>query len=140
MTFFQRLGEAFSPKNHADSIVLVSKTTIDTISENDNETTLLLSEIQSSTDKSRKEYKKRIETFEIKYNNLILSDQELTKDISDLLINLHKYTINSIVKEIQESEILINRNINISIIIASIALLTIVLASSGFSNKNLSKP
>ena len=125
--FFQRLGEAFSPKNHADSIVLVSKTTIDTISENDNETTLLLSEIQSSTDKSRKEYKKRIETFEIKYNNLILSDQELTKDISDLLINLHKYTINSIVKEIQESEILINRNINISIIIASIALLTILI-------------
>lgn len=125
--FFQRLGEAFSPKNHADSIVLVSKTTIDTISENDNETTLLLSEIQSSTDKSRKEYKKRIETFEIKYNNLILSDQELTKDISDLLINLHEYTINSIVKEIQESEILINRNINISIIIASIALLTILI-------------
>ena len=125
--FFQRLGEAFSPKNHADSIVLVSKTTIDTISENDNETTLLLSEIQSSTDKSRKEYKKRIETFEIKYNNLILSDQELTKDISDLLINLHKYTINSIIKEIQESEILINRNINISIIIASIALLTILI-------------
>ena len=125
--FFQRLGEAFSPKNHADSIVLVSKTTIDTISENDNETTLLLSEIQSSTAKSRKEYKKRIETFEIKYNNLILSDQELTKDISDLLINLHKYTINSIVKEIQESEILINRNINISIIIASIALLTILI-------------
>ena len=44
-----------------------------------------------------------------------------------MLINLHKYTINSIVKEIQESEILINRNINISIIIASIALLTILI-------------
>ena len=125
--FFQRLGEAFSPKNHADSIVLVSKTTIDTISENDNETTLLLSEIQSSTEKSRKEYKKRIETFERKYNNLLLSDQKITKEISDLLINLHKYTINSIIKEIQESEILINRNINISIIIASIALLTILI-------------
>ena len=125
--FFQRLGEAFSPKNHADSIVLVSKTTIDTISENNNETTLILNEIQSSAEKNRKEYKKRIETFERKYNNLTLSDQKLTKEISDLLINLHKYTINTIIKEIQKSEVIINRSINFSITIACVALLTILI-------------
>lgn len=125
--FFQRLGEAFSPKNHADSIVLVSKTTIDTISENNDETSILLDEIQSSTEKSKKEYKKRIETFEIKYNNLVLSDQELTKDISDLLINIHKYTLNTIIEEIQKSEIIINRNINFSILISTVSLLTILI-------------
>lgn len=125
--FFQRLGEAFSPKNHADSIVLVSKTTIDTISENNNETTLILNEIQSSAEKNRKEYKKRIETFERKYNNLTLSDQKLTKEISDLLINLHEYTINTIIKEIQKSEVIINRSINFSITIACVALLTILI-------------
>ena len=125
-SFFKRLGEAFSPKNHSDSIVLVSKTTIDTISENNDDTSELLNEIQLSAEKSIKEYKKQIETFERKYNNLTLNDQKITKEISDLLINLHEYTLNTIIKEIQESEIIINRNINVSILIASIALLTIL--------------
>ena len=125
--FFQRLGEAFSPKNYADSIVLVSKTTIDTISENNDETSILLDEIQLSTEKSKKEYKKRIETFEIKYNNLVLFDQNLTKDISNLLINIHKYTLNTIIEEIKKSEITINRNINFSIIISTVSLLTILI-------------
>ena len=125
--FFQRLGEAFSPKNYADSIVLVSTTTIDTISENNDETTSLLNEIQLSTEKSRKEYKKRIETFERKYNNLILSDQEITKEISDLLIVLHQQTLESVLNEIEKSEVLINKNINISIFIAIVALLIILI-------------
>lgn len=124
--FFKRLGEVFYPDKSLDSIVIVSKTTIDTISENDFETDELLNEIQLSTEKDRKNYIKQIETFERKYNNLTLSDQEITKEISDLLINLHKYTLNSVIKEVQKSEILINRNINISIIIACIALLTIL--------------
>ena len=53
--FFKRLSEAFSPKNHLDSIILVSKTTIDTISENNDETGELLNEIQLSAEKSIKE-------------------------------------------------------------------------------------
>ncbi len=125
--FFKRLGEVFSPDNSFDSIVLVSKTTIDTISENNFEADNLLNEIQLSTEKDRKNYIRQIETFERKYNNLTFSDQEITKEISDLLINLHKYTLNSVIKEIQESEIIINRNINFSIIIASVALLTILI-------------
>lgn len=124
--FFERLGDVFSPNNALDSIVLVSKTTIDTISQNNNETNNLLNEIQLFTDKGRKNYIKQIETFERKYNNLTLSDQEITKEISDLLINLHKYTLNSVIKEIRNSEIIINKNINLSIIIACIALLTIL--------------
>ena len=88
---------------------------------------MILNEIQSSAEKNRKEYKKRIETFERKYNNLTLSDQKLTKEISDLLINLHEYTINTIIKEIQKSEVIINRSINFSITIACVALLTILI-------------
>ena len=124
--FFERLGDVFSPDNSLDSIVLVSKTTIDTISQNNNETNNLLNEIQLSTDKGRRNYIKQIETFERKYNNLTLSDQEISKEISDLLINLHKQTLDSVIKEIQESEIIINRNINFSIIIACVSLLTIL--------------
>lgn len=125
--FFERLGDVFSPDNSFDSIVLVSKTTIDTISEKSSETDDLLNEILLSTEEGRKKYIKQIETFERKYNNLTFSDQEITKEISLLLINLHKYTLNSVIKEIKECEIIINRNINFSIIIAGIALLTILI-------------
>lgn len=124
--FFKRLGEVFSPNTASDSVVLVYQTTVDTILENHDEAEDLLNEIQLSTEKSRKEYRKQIETFERKYNNLTLYDQKITKEISDLLINLHEYTINAVIKEIQESEIIINRNINLSILIACIALLTIL--------------
>lgn len=124
--FFKRLSEVFSPDNSLDSIVLVSKTIIDTISENNDATALLLNELQISTEKGRKNYIKQIETFETKYNNLTLYDQEITKEISDLLINLHRYTLKAVIKEIQRSEIIINRNINFSILIAGIALLTIL--------------
>ncbi|MBO5956455.1 MAG: hybrid sensor histidine kinase/response regulator [Bacteroidales bacterium] len=125
--FFKRLSEVFNPDNSLDSIVLLSQTTIDTISINDDATELLLNELQITTEKGRKNYIKQIETFERKYNNLTLADQEITKEISDLLINLHKYTLNSVIKEIQKSEIIINRNINVSILIAGIALLTILI-------------
>ena len=124
--FFKRLSEVFNPDNSLDSIVLLSQTTIDTISINNDATELLLNELQITTEKGRKNYIKQIETFERKYNNLTLADQEITKEISDLLINLHKYTLNSVIKEIQKSEIIINRNINVSILIAGIALLTIL--------------
>ena len=126
-SFFKRLGEVFSPSNSFDSLVLVSKTTIDTIADINNETSDLLNKIQLSTEKGRKIYLKQIEIFERKYNNLTLADQEISKEISDLLINLHKYTLNTVIKEIQKSEIIINRNINFSIIISCIALLIILL-------------
>ena len=124
--FFKRLGEVFSPNSASDSVLLVYQTTVDTILENHDEAEELLNVIQLSTEKSRKEYRKQIEDFERKYKDLTIYNQNITKEISDLLINLHKNTINAVIKEIQQSEIIINRNINLSILIASIALLTIL--------------
>ena len=124
--FFQRLGDVFSPNKTTDSIVLVSKTTIDTIVEDDMETLNLINEIQLNTEKGRKNYIKQIEKVETKYNNLILNDQEISKEISDLLIILHKQTLKSVVEEIKKSESLMNKNINLSILIACIALLVIL--------------
>lgn len=124
--FFQRLGDVFVPDKSTDSIVLVSKTIIDTIVEEDNETQNLINEIQLHTEKGRKEYLKQIGKVETKYNNLILNDQEITKEISDLLIILHKQTLKSVFEEIKKSEELMNNNINLSILIACVALLVIL--------------
>ncbi len=125
-SFIERLGAIFSPDKSLDSLVMVSTTTIDTITNNDIETTNLLNDLQLYTKKGRDEYIKQIENIESKYNNLILSDQEITKEISDLLIVLHQQTLKSVINEIEKSEVLIDRNINISILIALVALLIIL--------------
>ena len=83
--FFKRLSEVFSPSDSFDSLVLVSKTTTDTITENQDETIRLLNDIQLSTEKGRQKYIQQIETFERKYNNLALADQEITKENVDKL-------------------------------------------------------
>lgn len=125
-SFIERLGAVFYPDKSLDSLVMVSTTSIDTITNNDIETTNLLNDLQLYTKKGKEEYIKQIENIESKYNNLILSDQEITKEISDLLIILHQQTLKSVIKEIEKSELLIDRNINISILIAIVALLIIL--------------
>ncbi len=124
--FFKRLGEVFSPDKSSDSLVLVSLTTVDTVSEYNNDTEELLNNIQLFTEKGRKEYVKQLGLIETKYNNLILSYRQISQELSDLLIILHKQTLSSVISEIQKSELLINRNINLSIIIACTALLIIL--------------
>ena len=124
--FFKRLGEVFSPSDLSDSIVLVSTTIIDTISEENDDSDVLLDDIRFYTDKGRREYIKQINAIETKYNNLILSDRELSEEISELLIILHKQTLDSVIKEIEQSEYLINKNINLSVFVSIIALLVIL--------------
>lgn len=125
-SFIKRLGAVFSPDKSMDSIVLVSTTTVDTISRINEETYNLLNDLQLHSENGKRKYKKQIETIERKFNNLLLSDQEISKEISDLLIILHKQTLESVIKEIEKSEILIDKNINLSILIAAIALLIIL--------------
>ena len=123
--FFKRLGNVFSPNKYLDSLVLVSTTTIDTLA-SDNETSEFIDEIQLYTEKGRKEYVQQIKRVEKQYNNLIFSYNQISKEISDLLIILHKQTLDSVVIEIQNSETLIDKNINLSIALASVALLIIL--------------
>lgn len=124
--FFQRLGEVFSPSDLSDSIVLVSTTIIDTISEENDDNDVLLNDIQFYTEKGRREYIKQINAIETKYNNLILSDRDLSEEISELLIILHKQTLDSVIREIEQSEYLINKNTNLSVFVSIIALLVIL--------------
>jgi signal transduction histidine kinase/CheY-like chemotaxis protein len=125
--FIERLSAVFYPDKSLDSLVMVSSTTIDTIKDKDKETDNLINELEIYSEQGRKKYIKQIESIERKYNNLILSDQEITKEISDLLIVLHQQTLESVLNEIEKSEVLIDKNINISIFIATAALLIILI-------------
>lgn len=123
--FFERL---FSSENATDSIILVSKTTFDTIDKGYKPDTLnLLHDIYIYSEKGKNEYLKRIKDVENQYHTFILADQKISEEISSLLITLHKQTLETVMSEIQKSDVLIRRNLNYSIYSGTFALVLILI-------------
>ena len=123
--FFERL---FSSESATDSIILLSKTTFDTIDKGfkpDN--SKLLNDIQIYSEKGKNEYLKRIKDVENQYHTFILADQNISEEISGLLITLHKQTLETVMGEVQKSDVLIRKNLNYSIYSGTIALILILL-------------
>lgn len=129
-SFIKHASEILMPQNVIDSISILKKTikNIDTVVEEKKELSAadLLNDLELYTEKGRKDYIKEVITIENRYKNLVFSDQEISKEISDLLITLHKQTLDSVMSDIQKSENMIDKNINFSIIIAAAALLIIL--------------
>lgn len=128
-SFIKHAGEILMPQNFIDSISILNKTDNETVEEEKDDeisTDELLHDLELYTEKGRKDYVKEVIIIENRYKNLVFSDQEISKEISDLLIMLHKQTLDSVMNDIQKSEAMINKNINLSIIIAAAALLIIL--------------
>ena len=123
--FFHRVFSSEAPR---DSIILVATTTYDTITEESPGSKIDLMEgIKLYTNKGKQEYLKRIEIIENQYQSFIQSDQEISEEISDLLIILHKQTLTSVMNEIQKSESIIQRSLDYSIYGGTLALVSILL-------------
>ena len=123
--FFQRV---FSSETPRDSIILVTTTTYDTITEESPGSRIdLMAGIKIYTDKGKQEYLERLQTIENQYQSFIKSDQEISEEISDLLIVLHKQTLTSVMSAIQKSETIIQRSLDYSIYGGTVALISILL-------------
>lgn len=123
--FFQRV---FSSETPRDSIIFVSTTTYDTITEEIPASRIDLMEgIKIYTDKGKQEYLKRLQTIENQYQSFIKSDQEISEEISNLLIILHKQTLTSVMDEIEKSESIVQRSLDYSIYGGTVALVSIFL-------------
>jgi len=123
-SFFRRI---FSSETPRDSIIFVTTTTYDTITEESDNKIDIMKDVKIYTDKGRQEYLKRLETIEKQYQIFIESDQKITEEVSVLLIALHKQTLTSVMNEIQKSESIIQRNMNFSIYGGALALVFILL-------------
>jgi len=122
--FFERL---FSSDNVHDSIILVTTTTYDTIDKGHTpDTARLLHDIQIYSEKGKAEYLKRIKDVENQYHTFIIADQKISEEISDLLITLHKQTLETVMGEVQKSEVLIRENLDYSIYSGTFALILIL--------------
>ena len=123
--FFQRV---FSSETPRDSIIVVTTTTYDTITEESPENKYdLMAGIKIYTDKGKQEYLQRLQTIENQYQSFIKSDQEISEEISRLLIVLHKQTLTSVMIAIQKSESLIQQSLDYSIYGGTVALFSILL-------------
>ncbi|MCR5014598.1 MAG: hybrid sensor histidine kinase/response regulator, partial [Bacteroidales bacterium] len=123
---WQRIGEVFSP-TETDSLVQVSKQTVDTAKTLTNDSIDILNDLKLLSEKARTEYKQRIKEYEKKTAELITDDNYLSEQIAELLLALNKEILDSSIVEIEASEELINENTRSSTIIAATVLILIVI-------------
>lgn len=123
--FFHRV---FSSETPRDSVILVTTTTYDTITEETPGSRIDLMEgIKIYTDKGKQEYLQRLQTIENQYQSFIKSDQEISEEISGLLIILHKQTLTSVMIAIQKSELMIQRSLDYTMYGGTVVLISILL-------------
>ena len=126
--FWQRVGNVFKPSEE-DSIVQITTQRIDTLPSQSTDTTSqnLIDDIKTLSIKAKSEYQAKIKEYEAKTNELIRDDNLLSEQISTLLLNLNQDILDSSVKEIEESEVIIEKNTRLSLVIGTIVMILIVI-------------
>ena len=128
--FWQRVGKVFNPtEEQEDSIVRVSIERTDTlhIQRQQTDTVNILADLRVLSDKAKKEYWKKIKEYEKKTQELVNADNQLSEQISSLLIHLNQEILDSTILEIEKSENLIHENTRISLIVGAVTLILIII-------------
>lgn len=127
--FWGRLGNVFNPKQESDSLVHISIESTDTlrIQQQRPDSLNILADLRVLSDKAKAEYWTKIKEYESKTQELVKADNQLSEQISSLLIRLNQEILDSAVAEISKSESLIEENTKISIIIGAATLLLIII-------------
>ena len=126
--FWRRIGNVFNPTEE-DSIVHVSIESTDTlhILRQSNDSLTILADLRLLSDQAKAEYWNKIKEYESKTQELVRADNQLSEQISNLLIRLNQEILDSTIAEIEKSEASIKENIRTSILIGAITLFLIVI-------------
>lgn len=126
--FWRRIGNVFNPTEE-DSIVHVSIESTDTlhIQRQSNDSLTILADLRLLSDQAKAEYWDKIKEYESKTQELVRADNQLSEQISNLLIHLNQEILDSTIAEIEKSEATIKENIRTSILIGAITLFLIVI-------------
>ncbi|MDR0349563.1 MAG: response regulator [Tannerella sp.] len=124
---WKRITAAFSSKQPSDTIISSSSEITDTIKIASDHNSNAIVKRDTIIKNVRIDYQNHISSIEEQVIRLILSDQEISSRISNLLINLYNNFLYSRLDEIMENEHWLLNNNTISFIIASIALFLILL-------------
>ena len=122
-SFWQRVGQVFdSSEEQGDSLVHVSIERSDTlrIQHQGQDSVNILADLRVLSDKAKTEYWNKIKQYEKKTQELVKADNELSEQISSLLIRLNQEILDSTIKEIEKSEEIIQENTRYSILIGAV--------------------
>lgn len=128
--FWQRVGNVFNPEEEAgDSLVHISIERTDTlrIQQQRPDTVDILADLRILSEKAKIEYWDKIKQYEKNTQELTKADNQLSEQISSLLIRLNQEILDSTVAEIEKSEEIIHENSKTSIIIGAATLALIII-------------
>ncbi len=100
----------FSASKGADTVTSITTARLDTLTMPKNDTLHVVSEVTEIAEQAKDDYLKRIISIEKNLSNLIVADQEISSEITTLLIGLYNQTVQARLDEIQKSEQLIRNN------------------------------
>ena len=128
--FWGRVGDVFRPsEEEGDSIVhlTIEKTDTLRIQQHHPDSLTILADLRVLSDKAKTEYWNKIKEYENKTQQLVKADNQLSEQISSLLIRLNQEILDSTIMEIEKSEAMIRENLQISMFIGAGTLLLIVI-------------
>ena len=123
--FFRRIGEVFKPSK--DSIRIVEKLWTDTITRVVGDTLGIIYEVGDIAQEVQKVYDLNIKTIEKQVGKLVSSDKNIASEISGLLLEFHKETLDATLVIIDNSEEIIQHNYIYSTIGGILALVFILI-------------
>jgi signal transduction histidine kinase/CheY-like chemotaxis protein len=129
-SFWQRVGQVFdSSEEQGDSLIHVSIERSDTlrIQHQGQDSVNILADLRVLSDKAKTEYWTKIKQYEKKTHELVKADNQLSEQISSLLIRLNQEILDSTIKEIEKSEEIIQENTRYSILIGAVTLGLIII-------------
>ena len=128
--FWGRVGNVFSPGTlPEDSLVHISIERTDTlhIQQQRPDSLTILNDLRQLSNKAKTEYWNKIKEYERKTQELVRADNQLSEQISNLLIRLNQEILDSTIAEIEKSEALIRENTQTAILMGAATLLLIII-------------
>ena len=129
--FWKRVGSVFRPTEPTveDSLVHISIERSDTlhIQRQRPDSLKILADLRVLSDRAKKEYWDKIKEYEKKTQELVKADNQLSEQISSLLIRLNQEILDSTISEIEKSEEIINENTRVSLLIGAVTFVLIII-------------
>ena len=128
--FWRRVGKVFNPTETVeDSLVHITIERTDTlhIKTQQPDTVNILADLRLLSERAKKEYWDKIKQYEKKTQELVVADNQLSEEISSLLIRLNQEILDSTIAEIEKSEHIISENTRSSILIGAVTTILIII-------------
>jgi signal transduction histidine kinase/FixJ family two-component response regulator len=131
-SFWQKIGSLFvaapPPKKEVYNVITTMQTNVlknvvvDTLS-----MLSALSEMRKMSEQNSESYAKKIKSIEQQVNRLVANDQEMSENISELLVKLHRKTLDSTLAVIQSNKRQVEKNYLFSVAVGvALSLLVLV--------------